>query len=208
MKPESSGPLNALSAPDAKSDTGPGQIGISDDPPSAKRRRWLVGSTAAVAVAAGVGWARWRDYTAETTADPALAVFWQTQFETPAGSKLATVGFKGRPLLINFWATWCPPCVDELPLIEAFYRKNSSNGWQVLGIAADKTSSVTAFLAKLPLSFPVAIAGLDGIALSRALGNLAGGLPFTVVLGRDGQVIQRKIGQIQPQDLHHWASLH
>ena len=120
---------------------------------------------------------------------------------------LAAAGFKGRPLLINFWATWCPPCIEELPLIEAFYRQNSSNGWQVLGIAADKKSSVASFLIKMPLSFPIAIAGLEGVAVSRSLGNLAGGLPFTVVLGRDGQVIQRKIGQIQPEDLHNWAAL-
>ena len=181
------------------------------------RRRWLMGATAALAAAAGLGWA-WRrerqtNNPANTLApsaepaDVALAAFWQAQFETPAGPKLATAGFKGRPVLINFWATWCPPCVDELPLIEAFYRQNKSNGWQVLGIAADKTSSVSSFLVKLPLSFPIAIAGLEGVALSRSLGNLAGGLPFTVVLGRNGQVIQRKMGQIQPEDLRQWAAL-
>ena len=94
-----------------------------------------------------------------------------------------------------------------MPLIEAFYRQNGSNGWQVLGIAADKADSVVNFLTKLPLSFPIAIAGLEGVALSRSLGNLAGGLPFTVVVGRDGQVIQRKMGQIQPEDLRNWVAL-
>ena len=198
MMPESSDP---------KSGAVPCETPNPDTPRRADRRTWLMGSTAAITAATGVGWAWWREHSAQTLADPALAAFWQAQFETPAGAKLAVAGFKGHPLLINFWATWCPPCVEELPLIEAFYRQNNLNGWQVLGIAADKASAVSSFLAKLPLSFPIAIAGLDGVALSRSLGNLAGGLPFTVVLGRDGQVIQRKIGQIQPQDLRNWAAL-
>ncbi len=206
---ESSRPLSApaAAAPDVKTGVDTGGTMPPNESPLPKRREWLAGTTAAVAALAGFGWAWWRERPAEALTDPALMAFWQAHFETPGGQSLAAAGFKGRPLLINFWATWCPPCVEELPLIEAFYRQNSASGWQVLGIAADKKNSVSSFLTKIPLSFPIAIAGLEGVTLSRSLGNLAGGLPFTVVLGRDGQVVQRKMGQIQPDDLRNWAAL-
>lgn len=115
--------------------------------------------------------------------------------------------FRGRPLLVNFWATWCPPCVDELPLINEFYRQNKANDWQVLGLAVDKLAPVRAFLQKMPLDFPIGMAGLSGADLSRNLGNLAGGLPFSVVLGREGLVLQRKMGRLSAADLEAWLRL-
>ncbi len=115
--------------------------------------------------------------------------------------------FQGRPLLVNFWATWCAPCVEELPLINDFYRQNKANGWQVIGLAVDKLASVQTFLQKMPLDFPVGMAGLGGTELSRALGNLVGGLPFSVVLGGDGSLMQRKMGRLTPADLSAWVRL-
>jgi thiol-disulfide isomerase/thioredoxin len=115
--------------------------------------------------------------------------------------------FRGRPVLINFWATWCPPCVEELPLINAFYDKNKSNGWQVLGLAIDKPVAVDTFLQKLPLHFPVGLAGLSGAELGRNLGNLTGGLPFSIALSADGSVIQRKLGRLSESDLDTWSRL-
>ena len=114
---------------------------------------------------------------------------------------------RGRPLLINFWATWCPPCVEELPLINAFYNQNKSNGWQVIGLAVDKLTSVQSFLTKTPLDFPVGLAGLSGTELGKSFGNLSGGLPFSVVLGSDGAVAQRKMGRLSADDLSQWARL-
>jgi thiol-disulfide isomerase/thioredoxin len=115
--------------------------------------------------------------------------------------------FQGRPLLVNFWATWCAPCVEELPLINDFYRQNKVNGWQVLGLAVDKIGPVQSFLQKMPLDFPVGMAGLSGAEMARALGNLSGGLPFSVVLGASGMVVQRKLGRLHPQDLTAWLRL-
>jgi thiol-disulfide isomerase/thioredoxin len=132
---------------------------------------------------------------------------WGLEFDTPAGTRLTMQGLRGRPLLINFWATWCPPCVEELPLLDAFYRENADKGWQVLGIAVDKLAPVQSFLTRQPLAFPVVLAGMEGLNLSKNLGNQAGGLPFSVLFGADGSVLHRKIGKLSEQDLKLWREL-
>jgi thiol-disulfide isomerase/thioredoxin len=113
----------------------------------------------------------------------------------------------GQVLVLNFWATWCPPCVEELPLLDAFYRENAPSGWQVLGLAVDKAEPVRSFLSRRPLGFPVALAGVQGLALSQSLGNLAGGLPFSVLISATGSILDRKIGKLSRQDLARWRAL-
>ena len=175
------------------------------------RRQLLLGAAAIGATMVGISVARrwWSNgQTEPLSPGPSLdAGFWVQQWDTPQGAKLAMQSFQGRPLLINFWATWCPPCVDELPLINEFYRQNKANGWQVIGVAVDQLVPVQAFLKTHPLDFPIAMAGASGSALARSLGNLAGGLPFTVILGSEGGVLHRKLGRVTPADLQAWAQL-
>jgi hypothetical protein len=165
-------------------------------------RRALLAAAAVTIVGAGVATA-WM-HSARDALPPvtgAVPAFWALKWSTPAGAALAMQSFQGRPLLINFWATWCPPCVEELPLINAFFQENQAKGWQVLGLAVDKPAQVQAFLRRAPLAFPVAMAGFDGTELSRSLGNLSGGLPFSLALEAAGGIIQRKMGRLVLADL-------
>jgi thiol-disulfide isomerase/thioredoxin len=115
--------------------------------------------------------------------------------------------FRGKMLLVNFWATWCPPCVEELPLLDRFYQENKGKNWQVVGLAVDQPSPVRAWLEAKPLVFPVGIAGMAGAGLSKSLGNTVGALPFSVVFGSSGALLHRKIGKLLPQELALWAEL-
>lgn len=171
-----------------------------------RRHVWLYAGVAAAGAAAGVGWAWWRAGATDEHAQAGQA-FWERSFETPAGAVQTMAAFKGKPLLLNFWATWCPPCIAELPLLDGFYREHAAKGWQVVGIAVDQPSAVRTFLERTPVGFPVVMGGLGGTDLSRSLGNLGGGLPFTVLFGADGGIFHRKIGQITPENLRQWASL-
>ena len=168
------------------------------------RRAWLTAGVGGVAAAAGAGWAWWQ-LGRETGLTPTEQAFWNTSFEQPAGSHLATQALQGKPLLLNFWATWCPPCVKEMPLLDAFYREQAGKGWQVLGLAVDSPTPVREFLAKRPVGFPIGLAGMNGVALSRSLGNDQGGMPFTVVFDRGGTAIARKVGAVLPEELSQWV---
>lgn len=179
-----------------------------------KERRLLIGAAVGSAglAAAGVAW--WRNQAPATQEDaasgapaPELASFWATPWSDPAGKQLQVQHYQGKPLLINFWATWCPPCVEELPMLNAFYLQNKSKGWQVLGLAIDRIEMVQKFLRQNPVDFPVAMAGLGGAELGRALGNASGGLPFTVVVSSVGAVVQRKLGRVSADNLQLWAGL-
>lgn len=176
--------------------------------PDGKRRRHLLWGTAAAAAAAGTGLASWQTTgRAPAAAGGPEALLWSQQFETPGGQPLALQSLWGKPLLVNFWATWCPPCIEELPLLNAFYRENTAKGFQVLGLAIDQPSAVRNFLHKTPLDFPVALAGFGGTELGKALGNITGALPFTVVLGAQGTVLHRKMGKVTPDELAQWRQL-
>lgn len=176
--------------------------------PGAHKRRLLLGGTAAGAALLGLGVAWWRNPAPEASAAEQLVDgFWSMQWDTPDAGKLPMQSLRGRPLLLNFWATWCAPCVEELPLINDFYRQNKEKGWQVLGLAVDKLSPVQSFLKKMPLDFPVGMAGLAGAELGRGLGNVAGGLPYSVVVGAKGAVLYRKMGRLHPADLAEVLSL-
>jgi peroxiredoxin len=92
-------------------------------------------------------------------------------------------------------------------LLDAFYRQRKAQGWQVLGLAVDQAPAVQKFLQRLPVTFPIGMAGLPGVDLSRALGNATGGLPFTVVFSPEGEVAHRQIGKLSTVDLERLGSL-
>jgi len=168
------------------------------------RRNVVLGVGAAAAVA-GVGVALWR-FEPQTVASTDSHPLWAQQFETPTGEGLGMDRFKGKPLLLNFWATWCPPCIDELPLIQAFWREHAPQGHQVLALAIDQPSAVRRFLERQPVGFAVGLAGLEGTNLAKSLGNAAGGLPFTVFFKADGSIWRQKMGQLTPDDLAQWQA--
>ncbi len=153
---------------------------------------------------AGAGLAAWRTRIGEVKETQPQAL-WGSSFVGLGGETLQMTSMRGRPLLLNFWATWCPPCVQELPLLNAFYGEHRGKGWQVLGLAIDQPANVQKFLQRMPLDFPVALGGLGGIDLSRDLGNDKGGLPFTVMFAANGSVLKRKIGQLTENDLASWG---
>lgn len=169
----------------------------------AGRRRLLLFGVGAVAAAAGVGGALWQSHVPSEQAE-ALRTLWTLRLKRPDGGELALAEYRGRPLLVNFWATWCPPCVRELPEIDRF-AKAQAGRLQVVGLAIDNLAAVQDFLRKQPLGFAIGLAGLEGTELSRGLGNTAGGLPFTVLLDAEGRIVQRKAGETQREELDRWA---
>jgi thiol-disulfide isomerase/thioredoxin len=132
--------------------------------------------------------------------------FWQLSYTRPDGRVLSLSSLKGKPLVINFWATWCPPCVKELPLLDQFAKQMAPKGWRVLGLASDQLAAVQQFLQQTPVGFDVAMSDVDGINLAKQLGNTTGGLPFSVVIDAQGRVRTRKMGAIREADFSQWVS--
>jgi thiol-disulfide isomerase/thioredoxin len=172
------------------------------------RRTWMltagVGATAAVA-GAGLAWWRLTPRGDAASLEPAVTALFQTRLPRPEGGDLDFASLRGRPLLLNFWATWCPPCVREMPLLDRFAKERAAEGWQVVGVAVDGPTPVREFLQRQPVGFPIGLAGFGGADLARTLGNAGGALPFTVVLAADGRVIARKMGEAHAEDLDGWA---
>ena len=172
-------------------------------------RRMVLAGAGAAALAAGAGWRIWQTRDQGTAAPAgdgdAVEDFWALELPTPSGATLGVKAFRGRPLVVNFWASWCPPCVKEMPDLDRFARDFAGRGWAVLGIAIDQAEPVQRFLQQTPVTFPIVLAGNEGLSWVRRLGNPAGGLPFSVQMRADGRIAQRKLGATTFEELSGWA---
>ncbi|MFT5532748.1 MAG: thiol-disulfide isomerase/thioredoxin [Burkholderiaceae bacterium] len=109
--------------------------------------------------------------------------------------------WKGKTLLVNFWATWCAPCVEEMPELSALHTELAEKSFHVIGIGIDSPTSLREFSLKLPVSYPLYVGGMGGSELTRQFGNQAGGLPFSVLISSDGQVRKTYLGRLNMQEV-------
>jgi len=109
--------------------------------------------------------------------------------------------WEGRVRVINFWATWCPPCIKEIPEFVRLQDELAEGGVQFIGIALDNPESVREFAAIHRINYPSLVAEMDGFALVNRLGNKNGALPYTVVVDASGKLVYQHIGIVQRKDL-------
>lgn len=117
------------------------------------------------------------------------------------GTPQALAQWQGKPLLVNFWATWCAPCVQEMPELSSLASEDGGKRFNVIGIGIDSPANMAEFAAKWKIAYPLYVAGMSGTELSRQFGNSAGGLPYTVLIGADGQVRKTYLGKLKFDEL-------
>jgi len=152
-------------------------------------------AAAALAFALGVAVAVWDRKAPD--AQPLLAL----SLPDTAGQAQSLSQWKGKVLVVNFWATWCAPCREEMPEFVKAQRELGPKGLQFVGIAIDQRDKVAEFVQELNVNYPALIGGFDVMELSRTLGNRLVALPFTVILDRNGHVAHTQLGPLKPGQL-------
>lgn len=135
---------------------------------------------------------------------PQPEAFFAATLADPDDKPVALASFRGKPLVVNFWARWCGPCRDEIPELVRLRAEQGADGIEVIGVAIeenDKLEAVKDFAKAYDMRYPVVIAAKDGIPLMKALGNPQAGMPFTVYIGRDGKALGSKLGLVRRADL-------
>ncbi len=169
---------------------------------SPERRRALAYGAAAVAAAGAGIWAGVRLLSGGATPAPAhVSPLDATAYPDLAGKPRRIAEWRGKVVAVNFWATWCAPCLEEIPMFMDTRRKHSSKGFEIVGIAIDNVAKVTEFSRKLNISYPILIADGSGLELIRKLGNTSGGLPYTAFLDREGRPVRSKLGAFTRPEL-------
>lgn len=135
--------------------------------------------------------------------DPAPAL----RLPTLDGGTLTLAQFRGRPLLVNVWASWCEPCVREMPELDRLARAQPADGLQVLGIALDRPEDVRAFLQRIPIAYPIALETPGPADASVRLGDTQGLLPYSVLIDANGRIVRQKLGPFAPGEAERWAQL-
>jgi thiol-disulfide isomerase/thioredoxin len=121
---------------------------------------------------------------------------------TDSQGKLQKISqWQGKFLVVNFWATWCAPCVQEMPELSELQKDLSKSNVQLIGLGIDSPSNIVEFAQKYQISYPLFAAGMEGTELSRQLGNQAAGLPFTVLISPDGNLLKSYLGRLNIEQL-------
>ncbi|MGH8027182.1 MAG: TlpA family protein disulfide reductase [Pseudoxanthomonas sp.] len=112
--------------------------------------------------------------------------------------------YAGRPLLINVWASWCGPCIEEMPELDRYARSQGEKGVQVIGLALDTPENIRQFLGRVPVTYPILVDTPGPADASVWLGNRKGVLPYSVLVGADGKILKQKVGPFTPGEIDRW----
>jgi len=153
-----------------------------------------------LALLAGVFSSHWISKT-ELASEPAIKAFFANPWKTPDGKVVNSADWQGKVLVVNFWASWCPPCVEEMPTLDLLQKSFLQENVLFVGIGIDSPSNIREFLEKTPVSYSILIGGLEGSALSKQMGNAQGALPFTVIINSKGKAVYSKLGKISEDEL-------
>lgn len=159
-------------------------------------------AVAVLAAALGYGYHVWRTAPAPAAAATGgLSALMASNLPDLDQRPQSITQWRGNVIVVNFWATWCAPCREEIPLFVKLQEKYGNRGLQFVGIAIDNLNQVKPYAAELGMNFPVLIGGADAIELARQLGNKAGVLPFTVILNREGKIVATEVGAMKEAKL-------
>lgn len=132
------------------------------------------------------------------SAAPTLA---QTRFTDQSGSSVSLRAYQGKVVLVNFWATWCSPCREEMPMLNALREKLAPKGVEVVGVALDNKAETYNFARQLKINYPIVLGDSDTLSLLRSLGNPAGALPYSIILDRNGKQVGSLLGRLNEKNL-------
>lgn len=136
-----------------------------------------------------------------TLGNSVLNDFLKTDWKNPQGESIDTSPWKNKILVINFWGSWCPPCVEEMPMLGKVSDELKTQNVLFIGIGIDSPSNIREFLLKTPVPYPIAIGGMEGGTWAKRLGSETGGLPFTAIINPSGEVIYKKLGKIEEKEI-------
>jgi thiol-disulfide isomerase/thioredoxin len=160
----------------------------------------MIGGISLLALLAGVFSSQWISQTG-LASDPSIKAFFANPWQAPDGKPANSQNWRGKVLVLNFWASWCPPCVEEMPALDRIAQEYASKNILIVGIGIDSPSNIREFLQKTPVSYPIVLGGLEGSNLSKQMGNTQGALPYTVVINSKGKSIYTKLGKISEEEL-------
>lgn len=166
-----------------------------------KRNTILFSAVAIICVIAGIyfGARHHAPVAAEASAVDAL---FQQRLMDPDEQVQALAQWRGKALVVNFWATWCAPCVEEMPELAQLHFELAPQNIHILGIGIDSASNIKQFAAKYHnISYPLYVGAVSSIEISRKLGNPTGGLPFTVLIDAKGEVKKSYLGRLNMAQL-------
>jgi len=166
-----------------------------------RRRVWIGGAALALGFGGFGAWVASRRYRIDAADHSAVEVLFGSTMPDAQGREVRLAEWRGRPLVVNFWATWCPPCVGEMPELSDMQRDYAARGLQILGIGIDSDRNIREFAEKMPMSYPLLVAGAGGSELTRRFGNTSGSLPFTAVVDRQGRIRHRILGRFDNAEL-------
>lgn len=165
-----------------------------------KRKYWLWGAVALLGVTLGInaGMNRWQPEPAQVEAPAQL---FAQNFPTLYSERQEMNIYQGKPLVVNFWATWCSPCVEEMPDLEALQHELKDQNKQIIGLGIDTAEKMREFAETHKITYPLYVVGATGIEISRLFGNQSGGLPYTVLIDAEGVTRKTYIGRLDMEEL-------